>query len=91
MRFPIFMPKFGPTMQGGTVVEWAKRAGDYVLEGELLLMVETDKVTTEMSAPASGFLQPIAEPDTTHAIGAIIGYLHDTQVNSRPSGSSPTS
>ena len=91
MLSPIIMPKFGPTMQGGTIVEWAKREGDYVREGDLLFILETDKVTTEVSAPASGYLQPVAEPDTTHAVGAVIGYLHGERLNARATDSPPAS
>lgn len=48
------MPKFGLTMQEGTVQQWFKAEGDAVEKGEPLFEVETEKVLYEVEAPASG-------------------------------------
>jgi len=50
----VVMPKFGLTMQEGTVQQWFKAEGDAVEKGEPLFEVETEKVLYEVEAPASG-------------------------------------
>ncbi|MBV9383823.1 MAG: alpha-ketoacid dehydrogenase subunit beta [Streptosporangiaceae bacterium] len=49
----------GETVDSGTVNEWFKQVGDQVAEGEPLLEIGTDKVDTEVPAPASGTLAEI--------------------------------
>ena len=56
---PVIMPRMGETVDEGTVNEWFKQVGDQVAEGEPLLAIGTDKVDTEVPAPASGTLAEI--------------------------------
>jgi pyruvate dehydrogenase E2 component (dihydrolipoamide acetyltransferase) len=58
----VILPKLGQTMEEGTIVEWAKQEGEPVQRGEVLFMVETDKATLEVEAPARGFLRKILVP-----------------------------
>jgi pyruvate dehydrogenase E2 component (dihydrolipoamide acetyltransferase) len=62
----VAMPKFGLTMHDGTVQRYFKAVGQQVAAGEPLFEVETEKVTYEVEAPASGVLaiQLAAEGDT---------------------------
>jgi len=50
----VVMPKFGLTMQEGTIQQWFKAEGDPIDKGEPLFEVETEKVLYEVEAPASG-------------------------------------
>ena len=52
----IGMPKFGVTMKEGAVVEWLKKEGDQVNEGDELAVVETEKTTVTYEAHDSGVL-----------------------------------
>src|ERR1700757_5087557 len=54
-----FIPGMGETVDEGTVNEWFKQVGDPVTEGEPLLEIGTDKVDTEIPAPATGVLSEI--------------------------------
>ena len=58
---PLFvvMPRMGETVDEGTVNEWFKQVGDQVTEGEPLLEIGTDKVDTDIPAPATGILSEI--------------------------------
>jgi pyruvate dehydrogenase E2 component (dihydrolipoamide acetyltransferase) len=56
----VIMTKLGLTMKEGIVVNWLKKEGERVEKGEPLLEVETEKISTELEAPASGFLLKIA-------------------------------
>lgn len=53
------LPKLGLTMEEGTITRWFKKVGDQVTEGEKLFEVETDKLTNEIEAKASGTLTKI--------------------------------
>jgi 2-oxoglutarate dehydrogenase E2 component (dihydrolipoamide succinyltransferase) len=52
----IVMPQLGETVAEGTLTIWHKKLGDWVEANELLFEVSTDKVDTEIPAPASGTL-----------------------------------
>ena len=56
MAAEIYMPKNGMDMTEGTLIRWLKEVGDPVTEGEAIMEIETDKVTMEAEAPASGLL-----------------------------------
>jgi pyruvate dehydrogenase E2 component (dihydrolipoamide acetyltransferase) len=63
-------------MERGKVVEWLKQEGETVAKGEPLLVVETDKVVTEVEAPADGVvLKIIVGPEEERAIGATLALL----------------
>ena len=70
------MPVLSTTMEEGTVAEWLKREGDTVARDEPLLMVEMDKGTLEVPAPASGVLRRIVvQPGTTVAVRTLIAEI----------------
>jgi pyruvate dehydrogenase E2 component (dihydrolipoamide acetyltransferase) len=52
----VIMPALELAQESGKVLHWLKSAGDTVTKGEPLVEIETDKVTTEIEAPASGVL-----------------------------------
>ncbi|MGE4426857.1 MAG: biotin/lipoyl-containing protein, partial [Solirubrobacteraceae bacterium] len=72
----ITLPQMGESVSEGTVLEWLKRPGDRVEEGEDLVVISTDKVDAEIPAPASGVLSAVSadEGDTVQA-GATIGEI----------------
>ncbi|HVB77897.1 MAG TPA: biotin/lipoyl-containing protein [Candidatus Nitrosotalea sp.] len=59
MRVEVRLPQWGMGMSEGTVVEWKKRVGDSVVEGEPLAEIEAAKVNTDLEAPESGVLTAI--------------------------------
>ena len=70
------MPSLGHTMESGTIVEWLKQEGDSLAKGDPLLMVETDKVTTEVEAPMDGTLHKIVVPaGQERPIGSLLAIL----------------
>ena len=74
----IGMPNLGHTMEFGKVVSWLKKPGDNVAAGELIAIVETDKVTVDVEAPAAGVLLAIfAEVATSIPVGATIAVIGD--------------
>ncbi|WP_184638749.1 2-oxoglutarate dehydrogenase, E2 component, dihydrolipoamide succinyltransferase [Streptomonospora salina] len=70
------MPELGESVTEGTVTQWLKQEGDRVEADEPLLEVATDKVDTEIPAPAAGVLSRIlVSEDETVGIGAEIAVI----------------
>jgi pyruvate dehydrogenase E2 component (dihydrolipoamide acetyltransferase) len=70
------MPVLSTTMEEGTVAEWLKGVGDSVARDEPLLMVEMDKGTLEVPAPASGVLRRIVvQPGVTVPVRTLIAEI----------------
>ena len=62
MKVEVLLPQWGMGMSEGTVVEWKKKVGDAVVEGEILADIEAEKATQELEAPATGVLTEIRVP-----------------------------
>ena len=78
MATEIRVPSLGESVVEATVGQWFKRAGDAVAADEPLVELETDKVTVEVPAPASGVLAEIAvKSGDTVAVGAVLGTIGD--------------
>src|SRR4051812_35227556 len=73
----VIMPKLGESVVEGTISRWLKAEGDTVQEYEPLLEISTDKVDSEIPAPAEGVLLKIhvAEGETVEhgTLLAVIG------------------
>lgn len=61
----VIMPQLGESVVEGTVSHWLKQVGDSIIEFEPLVEVSTDKVDTEIPAPANGILLKIYVPEGT--------------------------
>jgi pyruvate dehydrogenase E2 component (dihydrolipoamide acetyltransferase) len=59
MPTAVIMPALELAQETGKVLRWLKSAGDAVTKGEPIVEIETDKVTTEIEAAASGVLQNV--------------------------------
>lgn len=76
MAIPVLMPKIGLTMTEGKVIEWKKKEGERVAKGEVLFVVETEKVAFEVEADQSGYLARIlVRADETVPVGEAVGLL----------------
>ena len=77
-RIPIEMPKLGYDMETGVVSGWLKRVGDTIARGDVIAEIETDKVTVEMEALASGTLAEIVHDAGDEVpVGQPIAWLED--------------
>ena len=76
MPTPVRMSKLGWTMEEGTVLQWYKKEGESVTEGQPLLEVETDKVAIDVESPASGILRAIkVGAEETVAVETVIAII----------------
>ena len=76
MTTEIRVPTLGESVSEATIGKWFKKVGDMVKADEPLVELETDKVTLEVNAPASGTLAEIVAVDgTTVGVGALLGQI----------------
>jgi pyruvate dehydrogenase E2 component (dihydrolipoamide acetyltransferase) len=76
MAYKIVMPQLGLTMEEGSVTTWLKKPGEWVEKGEVLFMVETDKVEMEVESFGSGYLSEImVEPGQKVPVGTLLAQL----------------
>jgi pyruvate/2-oxoglutarate dehydrogenase complex dihydrolipoamide acyltransferase (E2) component len=70
------MPQMGVSVAEGTIVAWHKRVGDWVEADETLAEVTTDKIDTEIPAPATGRLAEIlVDVDVTVEVGTALARI----------------
>ena len=63
MSVDVVIPMVGISVENGKILEWMKKEGDHVERGEILFVVEADKVTTEVESPGTGTLARILVPE----------------------------
>ncbi|HET8613630.1 MAG TPA: 2-oxo acid dehydrogenase subunit E2 [Sphingomonas sp.] len=72
------MPKWGIEMQEGTLAEWLVAEGAAFAKGDLIALIETDKITNEVEAERDGVLARIVTPaGETKPVGALLGVFAD--------------
>jgi len=81
MSVELKVPSFGESITEALVARWLRREGEFVARDEPLVVLETDKVTQEIPAPASGRLGPLlAAEGATVAVGAALATIDETAV-----------
>ena len=95
----IMTPALGESVTEATVARWTKKAGDAVRKDEILVELETDKVSLEVASPSDGTLSEIAaEEGQTVKPGALLGRITDgagkpaaAKAPERPATAAPSS
>jgi pyruvate dehydrogenase E2 component (dihydrolipoamide acetyltransferase) len=87
----VVMPQLGETVSEGTIAVWHKQPGDAVRPDEPLFVVETDKVTMDIPAPAAGVLVEIVVPaGQTVGVGTRLAVIRvDGEAAAHRSAASP--
>ena len=81
----IMTPALGESVTEATVAKWSKKAGDAVRKDEILVELETDKVSLEVASPSDGVLDFIAaEEGATVEPGAVLGRITEGAVAAAP-------
>src|SRR5213596_3450746 len=75
MASEVKLPRLGQGMESGTIVKWLKGEGERVEKGEPLYELDTDKVTQEVEAEASGVLLKIAVNEGEVPVGRTIAVI----------------
>ncbi len=75
---PIRIPELGADVSTARIVEWTKRPGEPIDEGEVILVVETDKAAFEIEAEASGVLaETLYAPGDEVPVLSAVGYIEE--------------
>src|SRR5438105_4589214 len=83
------MPQMGESIVEGTLTKWLKKPGDKVERDEPLFEISTDKVDTEIPAPAAGTMGEILVTEgTTVGVNTIVGRIDETG-GAAPAASAP--
>ncbi len=78
MSIEVKIPPVGESISSGVVSVWHKKTGDYVTAGEALLTLETDKVSTEITAEKAGLLETKVEEGQEVKIGEVVAVIDET-------------
>src|SRR4051794_32892514 len=85
----VTLPRLGQGMESGTIVKWLKSEGDKVEKGEPLYELDTDKVTQEVEAEASGVLLKIAITSGEVEVGRTIAMIGEQGEQVEPEPNEP--
>jgi 2-oxoglutarate dehydrogenase E2 component (dihydrolipoamide succinyltransferase) len=78
MKKKITVPPLGESVREATIAKWHKKQGDTVKMDELLVELETDKVTLEVNSPSNGILSEVIKGEgTTVSIGDELGTISE--------------
>lgn len=76
MPVPFIIPKMDMDQEEVVIAQWLKKEGDYVEKGEVVILVETDKITSEVEAPASGKLTHLLyQENDTAPVTKVVAYI----------------
>ncbi|HRQ72304.1 MAG TPA: 2-oxoglutarate dehydrogenase complex dihydrolipoyllysine-residue succinyltransferase [Phycisphaerales bacterium] len=89
MPVDIVIPNVGESVTSGVIASWRRAEGDFVQRDEPVLDLETDKITMEVTAPASGVLHHGAKEGDEVGIGAVVGTV-DESAKAAPGKPEPT-
>lgn len=88
MTLNVIVPASGESVTSANIATWHKQHGDMVAAGEVIVTLDTDKVSNDLEAEAAGVLEILAPVDTEVAIGAIIAKIHPSDPAANPSAPS---
>src|SRR5216684_1370276 len=87
MSVEVKIPAVGESISSGIVSVWHKKSGDFVNAGDALFTLETDKVSTEITAEKSGMLDALVPEGQEVKIGEVVATIDDSK--SAPAKSEP--
>src|SRR6478672_6652014 len=77
MSLEVKIPAVGESITSGLISTWHKNDGDAVSAGDVLLTLETDKVSTELTAERAGVLRIKVPAGTEVKIGEVVGSIEE--------------
>jgi pyruvate/2-oxoglutarate dehydrogenase complex dihydrolipoamide acyltransferase (E2) component len=75
MSVEVLMPKLGFSMNEGAIAEWLVADGCAIKEGQAIYVVESEKSTQEIEAPASGVIKIIGQTGATYPVGTVVAVV----------------
>lgn len=87
MASQIKVPAVGESITEGTIAQWTKKTGDFVKQGEVVMVLETDKASVEVIAEADGVITTKAKAGEVVKVGSVVGEI-DTNAKAPAGGAS---
>lgn len=85
MSVTVAVPALGESVTEAIVSEWLKKEGDFVKQDEVLVELETDKITVAVPSPISGIIKALKfESDSTVNVGDILAEIEPADEASAP-------
>ncbi len=84
MSYDIKIPAVGESVSTGFIAQWHKADGDTVAAGDLLITLETDKISTEITAEGGGVLSVLVAEGEEVPIGAVVGRIGEASASGDP-------
>jgi pyruvate/2-oxoglutarate dehydrogenase complex dihydrolipoamide acyltransferase (E2) component len=69
------IPQIGTDMVSGSIASWSVQDGAEVERGQVVYLLETDKVEMEIEAPTAGRLRQVGLVGEPYEVGELIGYI----------------
>jgi 2-oxoglutarate dehydrogenase E2 component (dihydrolipoamide succinyltransferase) len=85
----VIIPAVGESITSGLISAWHKKDGDLVQPGDILLTLETDKVSTELTAESAGVLHIKAPEGQEVKIGEVVATIEDAATSAAPPAPAP--
>ena len=89
MSLEVKIPAVGESVTSGMISAWLKNDGDSVSRGDALLTLETDKVSTEITADAAGVLRIKAAAGAEVKIGEVVALIEEGAASPAPAAAKP--
>src|SRR4051812_25254537 len=90
MSIEVKIPAVGESIESGIVSVWHKKSGEQVNAGDPLFTLETDKVSTEITAEKDGVLQTMVAQGAEVKIGEVVATIEDAASGAKPAAESRT-
>lgn len=75
MKVEVKVPKIGVEMQSAVVDNWLIKNGEWIEKNDILLEIQTDKVTYEIESPSSGYVKILGEEGQEYDIGEVLAEI----------------
>ena len=90
MSHELTIPAVGESIATATIGQWHKADGDYVRSGEVVLTIETDKISTELEADRDGVLRQVASEGDELEIGAVVATIEEGEAPAESDAEEPS-
>jgi pyruvate dehydrogenase E2 component (dihydrolipoamide acetyltransferase) len=79
MATKVVMPKLAMMMKQGKVVEWRVKEGERINKGQVIMVIETEKVTYDIEASVSGYFHIVTSLDETVPVDHVVAWIAETE------------
>jgi pyruvate dehydrogenase E2 component (dihydrolipoamide acetyltransferase) len=75
MATPVVMPQLAMMMKQGKIVEWRAKEGERINKGQVIMVIETEKVTYDIEASISGYFHIVTNLDETVLVNHVVAWI----------------